>query len=75
MRTWIAAVSGIILTAGILQAQSGARIKELQIVPGASHNTIIARTGEMYFSEIKRFINKICGIKAVRRKRSKPNSP
>ena len=56
--------------AGILQAQSSARSKEMQIVPGASHNTIIAQTGEMYFSEIKRFVNKICGIRAVRRKRA-----
>jgi len=57
--------------AGILQAQSGARIKELQIVPGASHNTVIARAGEMYFSEIKRFVNKISGIKAVRRRKTR----
>jgi alpha-beta hydrolase superfamily lysophospholipase len=57
--------------AGILQAQSTARTKELQIVPGASHNTIISQTGEMYFSVIKQFINKISGIKATRRKKSK----
>jgi len=56
--------------AGLLQAQSGARIKELQIVPGASHNTIISRTGEMYFSVIKQFVNKISGVKAVRRRKT-----
>jgi pimeloyl-ACP methyl ester carboxylesterase len=56
-------------SAAILQAQSPARAKELQIVPGASHNTIIAQTGEMYFSVIKQFINKISGFKPRRRKR------
>jgi len=55
--------------AAILQAQSPARIKELQIVPGASHNTIIAQTGELYFTVIKRFCNKISGIKEQRRKK------
>jgi len=56
-------------SAAILQAQSPARIKELQIVPGASHNTIIASTGEVYFSVIKQFCNKISGIKAKRRRK------
>jgi len=55
--------------AAILQAQSPARNKELQIVPGASHNTIISSTGELYFTVIKRFCNKISGIKAQRRKK------
>jgi pimeloyl-ACP methyl ester carboxylesterase len=57
-------------SAAILQAQSPARSKELQVVPGASHNTIIAQAGEMYFSVIKRFINKISGIKEKRRRKS-----
>ena len=57
-------------SAAILQAESPARSKELQVVPGASHNTIMAQAGEMYFSVIKQFINKICGIKANRRKKS-----
>ena len=56
-------------SAAILQDQSPARIKELQIVPGASHNTIIASTGELYFSVIKRSCDKISGIKAKRRKK------
>ena len=55
-------------SAAILQAESPARAKELQIVPGASHNTIIARAGEMYFSLIKQFINKISGFRPRRRK-------
>ena len=57
-------------SAAILQAQSPARLKELQVVPGASHNTIITQTGEMYFSVIKQFTNKISGIRATRRKRT-----
>jgi pimeloyl-ACP methyl ester carboxylesterase len=57
-------------SAAILQAQSPARLKELQVVPGASHNTIIAQTGEMYFSVIKQFTNKISGIRATRKKRT-----
>ena len=56
-------------SAAILQAQSPARAKELQIVPGASHNTIIAQAGEMYFSVIKQFINKISGVRPRRRQR------
>jgi hypothetical protein len=56
-------------SAALLQAQSPARAKELQIVPGASHNTIIAQAGEMYFSVIKQFINKIGGFKPRRRLR------
>jgi pimeloyl-ACP methyl ester carboxylesterase len=56
-------------SAAILQAESPARSKELQVVPGATHNTLIAQAGEMYFSVIKQFINKICGIRAKRRKK------
>ena len=56
-------------SAAILQAQSPARSKELQVVPGASHNTVIAKGGELYFSVIKRFCNKICGIREPRRKK------
>jgi uncharacterized protein YqfA (UPF0365 family) len=57
-------------SAAILQAECTARSKELQVVPGATHNTLIARAGEMYFSVIKQFINKICGIRAKRRKKT-----
>jgi pimeloyl-ACP methyl ester carboxylesterase len=57
-------------SAAILQSQSPARSKELQVVPGASHNTIISRAGELYFSVIKQFCNKISGIKAPRRKKT-----
>jgi pimeloyl-ACP methyl ester carboxylesterase len=57
-------------SAAILQSQSPARSKELQVVPGASHNTIITKAGELYFSVIKQFCNKICGIRATRRKKT-----
>jgi pimeloyl-ACP methyl ester carboxylesterase len=56
-------------SAAILQAQSPARAKEFQVVPGASHNTIITSAGELYFSVIKQFCNKISGIRAKRRKK------
>jgi pimeloyl-ACP methyl ester carboxylesterase len=56
-------------SAAILQAQSPARAKELQVVPGASHNTIIATAGDIYFSVIRRFCNKVCGIRARRQKK------
>jgi pimeloyl-ACP methyl ester carboxylesterase len=57
-------------SAAILQSQSPARSKELQVVPGASHNTIISKAGELYFSVIKRFCNKISGIRVPRRKKT-----
>lgn len=56
-------------SAAILQEQSAARSKELQVVPGASHNTIIATAGDIYFSVIGRFCNKVSGIRARRRKK------
>lgn len=57
--------------AGILHAQCAARSKEFQIVPGATHNTIIAKTGRMYFKVIKQFINKALCIKPRRSRRKK----
>jgi len=56
-------------SAAILQAQCPARAKEFQVVPGASHNTIIASAGELYFTVIKQFCNKISGIKERRRRK------
>ena len=55
--------------AAILQAQSPARNKEFQIVPGASHNTVITSAGEIYFTVIKRFCDKISGIRPKRRRK------
>ncbi|MDW7773114.1 MAG: alpha/beta hydrolase [Desulfobulbaceae bacterium] len=44
-----------------LHAAAGARTKELQIVPGADHNSMIAVTGKLYFQAIRGFIAKITG--------------
>lgn len=52
-----------------LHAASGARTKELQIVPGADHNSVIAVTGILYFQAIRGFINKVTGVAGWREKR------
>ena len=57
-----------IASAETLQAQCKARAKEFAIIPGADHNNIIERVGDMYFSEIKRFIAKL----GKPQRRSKP---
>lgn len=44
-----------------LNAESGAKSKELQIVPGADHNSLIAVAGLLYFQTIKKFIDKAAG--------------
>ena len=46
-------------SAETLQAQSGAQAKEFAIIPGADHNNIIEKVGDMYFNEIKRFLGKL----------------
>lgn len=45
-----------------LQACSGARSKQFLLIPGAEHNTMIATGGNTYFTTIKGFIDKACGI-------------
>ncbi|MDR2550975.1 MAG: alpha/beta hydrolase [Desulfobulbus sp.] len=45
-----------------LQAESGARNKEMQIVPRAGHNTLIAEAGPLYFQAIRKFVEKAAGI-------------
>ena len=45
-----------------LHAGSGAKNKELQIVPGADHNTLIAMAGPLYFQAIRKFVEKTAGI-------------
>lgn len=52
-----------------LMAASGARSKELQIIPGADHNTLIAVGGMLYFQAIKQFINKVDGTDDWRKRR------
>jgi alpha-beta hydrolase superfamily lysophospholipase len=44
-----------------LLAASGAKSKELQIVPGADHNSLIAVGGTHYFQAIKIFVEKAAG--------------
>lgn len=44
-----------------LQAESGAQQKEMQIVPGADHNSLIAMAGKRYFEAIRVFIEKATG--------------
>ena len=45
-----------------LQAESGAKSKELQVVPGADHNSLIAMAGPLYFQAIRKFVEKAAGI-------------
>ncbi|MBU4177617.1 MAG: alpha/beta hydrolase [Desulfurivibrionaceae bacterium] len=42
-----------------LQSLCGARSKEFQMIPGADHNTILERTGKLYFQAIKQFLNRV----------------
>ena len=54
-----------------LHAACGAKSKELQIVPGADHNTIIAVAGMLYFQAIKGYIDKQTGASNWRKRRKK----
>ena len=47
--------------AELLHAESGARNKELQMVPGADHNSLIAKGGDYYFLAVGRFVGTACG--------------
>lgn len=44
-----------------LHSSCGAKAKEMQIIPGADHNTLIQHGGIMYFQVIKQFIDKTTG--------------
>jgi fermentation-respiration switch protein FrsA (DUF1100 family) len=52
-----------------LHAESGARNKELQVVPGADHNSLIAVGGKYYFQAISRFVRQVTGADDWRRRR------
>jgi alpha-beta hydrolase superfamily lysophospholipase len=52
-----------------LHGESGARNKELQIVPEADHNSLIAIGGHYYFDAIKTFVDKVSGASDWRRRR------
>ena len=57
-----------------LMAASGARAKELQVIPGADHNSLILVGGPLYFQVIRRFIDKATGADDWRkRRRAKKN--
>jgi alpha-beta hydrolase superfamily lysophospholipase len=52
-----------------LHLASGAKSKDLQIVPGADHNSIIAVTGIMYFQAIRGFVDRVTGAGNWRERR------
>ena len=53
-----------------LQAESGAKNKQFQMIPGADHNSLLTIAGRLYFQTIKEFTDKICGkTKNWRRRR------
>jgi len=54
-----------------LHAECGARQKELQIVPGADHNTVMAVAGMLYFQTIKGYVDKVTGASSWRERRRK----
>jgi len=52
-----------------LHAECGARSKELQVVPGADHNSLIAVGGIYYFQAIKQFVDRVSGASDWRKRR------
>ena len=52
-----------------LQAESGARTKQFQIIPGADHNSLITVAGRLYFETIKTFIDTTTGKNTWRQRR------
>ncbi len=54
-----------------LHAASGAKHKELQVVPGADHNTIIMEAGPLYFQTIRKFVEQVAGVAPDWRERRK----
>ena len=54
-----------------LHAECGARSKELQVVPGADHNSLIAVGGMYYFQAIQQFVDRVSGISDWRKQRRK----
>ena len=52
-----------------LQAESGARIKQFQIIPGADHNSLIKVAGHLYFAAIKKFTDTVSGQNTWRQRR------
>jgi len=54
-----------------LMAACGARAKELQVIPGADHNSLFAVGGPLYFQTIKRFVDKSTGADDWRKRRKR----
>ncbi|MCI5117920.1 MAG: alpha/beta hydrolase [Candidatus Electrothrix sp. LOE1_4_5] len=54
-----------------LHADSGARVKELQVVPGADHNSLISVGGKYYFMALQQFIEKVTGDSDWRNRRKR----
>jgi len=54
-----------------LQAESGAKNKQLFIVPGADHNSLFSRGGSTYFETIKNFTDTVTGRNTWRQRRRK----
>lgn len=54
-----------------LQSHSGARIKKFFVIPGADHNSMIARGGKHYFLTIKSFMDEITERSDWRERRKK----
>lgn len=54
-----------------LHAQCGGKKQELQIVPGADHNSLITVAGVLYFQTIKKWIDKTIGAVPDWRERRK----
>jgi len=52
-----------------LHLACGAKSKELQVIAGADHNSVIAVTGIMYFQAIKGFVDRITGEANWRKRR------
>jgi pimeloyl-ACP methyl ester carboxylesterase len=55
--------------AEVLQAESGARNKQFQVVPGADHNSLMAVAGSLYFAAIKQFVDGVIGTNTWRQRR------
>lgn len=54
-----------------LQAESAAKNKQFQVVPGADHNSLMAVAGSLYFTIIKQFINGVTGADSWRERRKR----
>lgn len=54
-----------------LHAECGARSKELQVVPGADHNSLISVGGKYYFQAVRQFVEQVTGETDWRKRRRK----